>query len=307
MPSAYLASGDLATYGVTGATDAQIAQASTIVDGYLERPEGLVWMPDSSGLPAYMAALTPSFSTTLSAGISPGSNVVVPIPAAAAGMADWIGEALVLDRVDSNKCEACAVVGVDNQNGTITLGSVAKAHGSGATVEAGLQIVEERALASKRSLTRVSRSPVVRVLAGVGRYSYGRRSDQVAGLYNDTNLLAAIQTFGGPPQWIPFDVRQAAVSVATGEIWVPAGLLLAYYSEVRLRYVAGYSATAIPPAIKRATANIVTTLMNFSYADANPAFKIVQAGGTKLERWSDSMMDADTKSLLEPFRLKLNF
>lgn len=307
MPSAYLLDADLATYGVPSATPQQIAQASTIIDGYLERPEGLVWTPDASGLPAYMAAKSPTMSFTLPAHIAPGQNVVVPFPAAAAGISDLIGEVFVLEKANPSNCEAVVVAGTDNINGTITLARVMFSHGTGATMDAGLYIMEERPIASKRSQTRVSRYPIVRLVSGLGRYSYGRRSDQVAGLYNDTNLLAAIQTFGGPPQWISFDVSQASISVATGEIWVPAGLLLAYYSEVRLRYLAGFPAASVPDTVKQACANIINMIGSFNYADAPPAFKVVQAGGTRLERWNDSMLDADTKALLEPLRLKLNF
>ncbi|HEX7854449.1 MAG TPA: hypothetical protein VF503_12210 [Sphingobium sp.] len=307
MPSAYLQGDDKAAYGVPDATDQQIAQASTIVDGYLKREEGLVWVPDVNGLPSYMAAKTPRFSMKLAGTIAAGSAPTIDFPFAAAGGADLEGEVIVIDRDKPNLMEAVSITAIDTQNAKITLSRCVRDHDWAATLETGLCIEEERAVAPKRSQTRLSRSPVVRLVSGMGRYSFGRRSDQVAGLYNDVNLLAAVQTFGGPPMWVSWDVTLASVSVATGEVWVPAGLLIAYYSEVRIRYLAGYSAAALPATIKQATANIIAMLQQFGYDDAPPAFKRVEAGGTKLERWSDSMLDADTKALLEPFRPKVIF
>lgn len=306
MPSIYLSSGDYAAWGCPAATADQITRAGTYIDTYLQRPEGLAWKPDAAGAPAYMAALTPSGSYTLGGAISPGRNVTVGFPAAyVPGMADLIGEVVVLDRDDSTKVEACAIVGVNAQAGTVTLDRVLFAHAAGATAETGLTIVEERALPAKRSLTRASRFPMVRLIAGVGRYGYGRRTEQTAGLYNDVNLLATVQSFGGPPMWVPFDVSQASISVATGEIWVPAGQLLAYYSEVRIRYVAGFATTAVPDAIKLAVSRLVNKFAQFG--DVDPMFKSVQAGGTKLELWAQSWFDDDLKAQLEPYRVKLAY
>lgn len=307
MPSIYLQPGDYAAWGVPEANSSQVQRASTLVDAYLERPEGLIYATDAAGAPAYMAALAPASALgawTIGGAISPGRNVVVPFQAATLGLPDLIGEVLVLDRDDADRCEAVAITGMDQQAGTVTLDRVAFPHSSGTTAETGLCIVEERSMPSKRSVTRASRSPIARLIAGVGRCSYGRRSDQVAGAFADVNLLSMGAAFG-PPAWLPFDVTQASISVATNEIWVPASIMAAYYSEVRIRYVAGFPAGAVPNVVKKATADIVGKFANFS--DADPMFKIVQAGGTRLERWTESNLDTDTKALLEPFRLKLLF
>uniref|UniRef100_UPI00217608DC hypothetical protein n=1 Tax=Bacillus thuringiensis TaxID=1428 RepID=UPI00217608DC len=81
------------------------------------------------------------------------------------------------------------------------------------------------------------------------------------------------------------------------------GQLIAYFSEVRLRYVAGFAITAVPESIKRATAAIIGFSANFP--DVPGSFKTFQAGGTKIERFNDSVFDADTRSQIEPYRLKL--
>lgn len=302
MPSAYLTGGDLAGYGVPDATTQQIQQASSIIDAYLKRPEGLVWAPDFSGLPAYMAALDTQLSFTFAAPVGIGTNVVVPF---AAAFPDLLGEVLLLDRANAQRVEAVSVIAVNTTANTITLDRVRALHDAGSTIETGRSIVEERIVAPKRSVTRVSRSLMVRLQSGLGRYAYGRRSDQVAGLYADVNLLATIQAFGGPPPWTPFDVTQASISPNTNEIWVPSGLMLAYFSDVRVRYLAGFPAAGIPSTVKQATANVITKIQGFG--DSDPAFKIMQAGGTKLERFTDSALDTDTKALLSSLTLSLTF
>jgi hypothetical protein len=77
---------------------------------------------------------------------------------------------------------------------------------------------------NKRSVARVAKWPIINVVSLLGRYAYGRRSDQVGGLYQEMNLLASVQTFGGPPQWIPINVTQSSWSDQNGDIWVPAGM-----------------------------------------------------------------------------------
>ncbi len=303
MTSTYLQGGDPATYGVPNATPAQINEASALVDAYLQRPEGMVWSPDANGAPAYMAGLGPSFTLTSTGSIAPGQNVVVAVGLGQGLTNDMIGEALILDRATPSKTEVCVVSAVGA--GTITLASVGIAHTGAVVMEAGLVLLEERSLPANRSVTRVSRTPVARLISGVGRYAYGRRSQQISGNFNDINMLASVQAFGGPPMWVPFDVTQASVSTGTGEVWVPAGLMLAYYSDVRLRYVAGYPYAGLPSPIKQATASIVGTMQDFPEVSGN--MKRISAGKTTIERFSDTVLDADTKNMLTPFQAKLFF
>lgn len=303
--SAYLSSGDLSTYGVATATAAQIVQASGLIDAYLNRPEGLAYSPDRNGLPCYMTALSPQFSLQLGAPISPGQNVttvLLGIPVTN----DLVGEVFIADRPTANLTEALVVSAVNPQAGSVTFASVGVAHASGAPLETGLVLQEERPMPSKRNVTRASKFPMVRLISGLGRYAYGRRSDQVAGLYNDTNLLAALQTFGGPPAWVPFDVTQASVSVTTGEVWIPAGLMLAYYSDVRLKFIAGYPAANIPQPIKQATASICMALMETPELAVGNV-KRFAAGGTSIEKFANTVIDADIKAMIDQFAAKLLF
>lgn len=306
MPSAYLTSDDLAEYGLPSTTTAaDITRASASVDSYLGRVEGMVWAPDSRGLPCYMAAMSPSFTGKANFALTAGVPATVAYAPALVGGSDMLGEIIVVDRGTPELTEALVIEAFDSTAGTVTLSPSINNHAVNATLDAGMVIVEERPIAPKRSQARFSNWPVARLLSGCGRYSYGRRSDQVAGLYNDYNLIAVLQTFGGPPQWVPWDVRLADISVSTGEVWVPAGMMLAYYTEVRMRYVAGYPAAGLPSAIKQATANIISNAASADYAPPN--FKVAQAGGSKFERFTDSQLDTDTKGLLETFRQKLFF
>ena len=303
--SVYLSGGDLSVYGVPTATAAQIKQASDIIDTYLARPEGLVWGPDAQGNPAYMVAPVASATFITTGPLSPGKLVTVGVSGPLRGI-DMLGQVLLLDRGNAGSIEACAVNSYDPIGMTVQLTQVNYPHASGITAEAGLTLFEEREMPAKRSVTRVTKSPLVALLSGTGQYAYGRRSSQVAGMYNDVNLIAALQTFGGPPKWIPFSVdptQGASISPGNNEIWVPAGLLLAYYTNVRLWYIAGYSAASLPSPIKQACAAIVQQMIEFPEVSAS--FKKVQAGGTAIERWQDSVLSTDTKGLLESFRAKV--
>lgn len=305
MPSTYLLPGEYATYGVPDASTDQVVSASAVVDSYLGLPEGLVWSPDADGLPCYMANLTPSYTCELSTALTAGQAATIAYPPARSGAYGLIGTVLIADREAPAATEALVVTGVDTMAGTVTIAPPTQSHAVGASLEAGLVISEERALDAKRSTTRISRFPVARLLAAAGRYAYSRRSDQVAGLYNDYNLIAVLQTFGGPPIWQNIDVRQADLRPDTGEVWLPAGMMLAYYSDARMSYVAGYPAGSLPTAVKRATANVIRNAESAEYAPPN--FRIAQAGGSKFERFSDSQLDTDTKKLLDPYCKKLLF
>jgi len=301
MPSEYIQPSEYPVYGLpSSTTQSQVYEASLLVDAFLRRPEGMVWSPDWMGLPAYMAGLNPSLTFQSSGSITAGSKVAVPLTKNVPAWSDMIGEVVILDRSNQSAVEACVITAMTT--GQITLGSVVNNHNPNCTIDFGLTIFEEKSLPSQRSITRTSRSPV-RLLSGMGRYGYGRKTDQEMGMYNEVNLLAAIQAFGGPPMWVPFDVSQASVSYTTREVWVPAGILMAYFSEVRLRYISGFQYSALPPIIKQATAQIVSAFQ------ANPELqgqlKSIGAGNTKIERFAPSQIDNDTRLELEQFRINL--
>jgi len=296
VPSSYLSSGEYGTFGVPNATADQVTQASTIIDGYLQRPEGLVWSPDANGAPAWMEGLTAPFSLTAPGAIAAGSNVSVPVTGPV-GMVQ-IGDVLIVDSATSNVAEACTVVA--KATDAVTLETVQFPHNAGITLEAGRVILEERPMPKARPKTRVSRWPAARLLAGQGRYGYSRRGQVPQFNMDDFNLLSTMSTYGGPPTWERFNPDQAELT-QNGEVWVPAGVLLAYYSHVRLQYVAGFPATALPSEIKQACAKIIAHAQQYGLGDGVKSYK---AGDTAVQRFAASAMDKDTRALLEPYRAR---
>lgn len=299
MPSSYLTSGDYATYGLpSGTTAGQVTTASTLIDLYLKRPEGLVWVPDGTGAPGWMAALTPSQSFTLGAAIQPGNNVVVPLVGGVASL--LVGDVLILDQANNGIGEPVAIVSIAGQN--VTLQSVVFAHAQGGTADKGLTIKQHKFMPDGRPVTNLAFTPVARLIAGQGRYGYGRRGASSRYQVDEFNLLASLSHFGGPPVWEFFPMINTGVDFETGMVWVPAGVMLAYYSEINLWYVAGYPASGLPPAIKAACANIIQAQAAVPQLGATKMYK---AGDTALERFAASNIDADTQALLAPYRAKL--
>ena len=296
MVSLYLQSEEYAEYGAPGATEGQVEQASSLIDAYLRRPEGLVWAKDAQGLPAYMAAMEPTFTIDLASSIAPGQNVVIDIGPYAAMLE--VGDALLLDRELATATEVCIANSISGTQ--VTLQQVLFAHSAGAKIECDMVIKEMRTLPSGRPLTNTSRRPLMRLISGTGRYGYGRRGD--ANRYNlqDYNLLASLQRFGGPPAWELFSVQAAGFDAATGNVWVPAGVMLSYYSEVKLRYVAGFSQAGLPSQVKQACASLVNAMMD---APDMGDIRKYRAGDTEIERYSASQLSPDTKALLDPFRI----
>ena len=182
---------------------------------------------------------------------------------------------------------------------TLTFQAVQFAHAASAKMDFGMTILQELPVPSKRTTVRVSQSPLVRLMSGFGRYGYGRRSDQFAGPSINTNLLAYVAAFGGPPMWTQFPVEETDINTTTGEVWIPPGLLLAYFTDVRLRYVAGWSQANLPPDIKQAVANIVRAAIDSPLAGN---IKMMKTGDTTVERFAASAIDADTKALLQPYK-----
>lgn len=271
-------------------------QASAIVDAHLKRPEGMLYVADKNGNPSYMKALTPTFTYQVAGGIAPGSLVTVTVTPAIV-RPDMVGEVLVVDRDNPDLAESLVVTATAGNN-QLTFATVQFTHAANCKLDAGLVITEERVVPTKRSIVKYSRHPCPAILSLMGRYGYGRRSDQIAGLYQEMNLLASVQTFGGPPQWIPITITQASWSDITGEIWVPAGMLLAYYSEVKLKYVAGFLEP--PDPIIRATANVAQSLISGASIGGN-ALQLISAGNSRIQRFGPTNLDDDSKRLLAPY------
>src|SRR5690242_21745 len=143
MPSQYLTLSDVVAYGLpTTTTDIQIAQASRLIDAYINRNEGLVYATDYTGVqPAYMAGMEPELTFTSSGPISTGSKVAVPLTQNIVIMDDMLGQTAVLDRADPTKTETVVVSNI--AQGQLTIDSVAVSHNANCTIEIGMAITEE--------------------------------------------------------------------------------------------------------------------------------------------------------------------
>lgn len=298
MPSAYLQAGDPAAYGVPTATAQQILKASVLIDAYLNRPEGVLYAATPAGLPAFMLAKQPVTTLTAPGAISPGLNVIVTVTGPVSMIA--VGTPLVLERSTDNANMETAVVTAIN-GAAITLDAVALAHPVGIKLETGLLITETCNLPKGRPLTRLARTPIVRVLSAQGRYSFGRRGDRYGSIMNDFNLLAAVSNFGGPPAWEPFSLASSGIDPETGTIWVPSGVLLEYYTEVRVNYVAGWTYANMPDAIKLACAQMISAMTAYPDFQAGNVSSL-SAGDHKIQRFAGTVLDADMKRSLDSYR-----
>lgn len=289
-------------FGLPSPLPAGVAQlASTIVDSYLQRPEGLLYIADNNGNPCAMAALSPSFTYTITGAVAAGTNVVVTVTPPLVRQ-DLVGEVLVLDYANPSLVEACVITSTTGNN-QITLGSVQFNHVAATKADVDRVITEDRSCPAKRQIVRVAKFPIVNIVSLLGRYSYGRRSDQVGGLFQEMNLLASLQAFGGPPQWIPVTIPASSWSSSTGEIWVPASMYMAYFSDVRIKYVAGFA--TVPDPVVRATAQIALGLIQTP--NLGGGLKMITAGDTRLERFAATTLDTDVKRLLDPFHARTTY
>jgi hypothetical protein len=258
----------------------------------------MVWVPDGTGAPGWMAALSPSQTFTSPGPIAPGNNVSVPLVGGVSSL--LVGDVLILDRANPAIAEPVAIVSITGQN--VILQNVVFAHPGPCTFDKGMTIKQHKFMPDGRPVTNLAFTPVARLLAGQGRYGYGRRGASSRYQVDEFNLLASLSHFGGPPVWEFFPIINTGVDFETGMVWVPAGVMLAYYSEINLWYVAGYPASGLPAAIKMACANIV---MSQGAIPQLGATKMYKAGDTALERFASSAIDDDTKALLAPFMAKL--
>ncbi len=306
MPALYLQGADLVAYGVASATAPQIQQASSLIDTFLARREGLLYGVDGAGSPAYMLGLNASYSLTLTAPLAPGTAVSAVVTGPT-GMIQ-VGSVFVIDVATPSLTENLVVQSVTGQ--TLIFASVQFAHSAGATLSDGLLIAEQRTMPQNRPITQLSRWPIVSVPSGVGRYGYQRRGDDGYSNIDTYNLLAVMSKFGGPPAWEPFTPQANSIDPLTGQFWVPAGVLLAYYTEVRVHYVAGWTYASLPSDIKQACANII----NAATAQANVPGNVQKyaAGTFSIQRFAaqrgeinSALIDDDTKVLLSPYRARM--
>lgn len=298
MPAIYLQPADYASYGVPSSTTAdQVLRASAIINGYIQRPEGLLWAPDGNGNPCYMTNIDPPFTLTVTSGaIAPGNLITVTVTGGSGRV--QVGAPLILDRANPNLTEAVIVTQANGN--TLTFQSVQFSHAADALLEFDLTVVEEIDLPDDRMELVLSQRPIAAIIAGQGQFGYPRQGSSFKFDYSIYSLLPILTQFGGPPVWQSFTVLQNSFDAKTGRIWVSPSIYLAYYTQVRMYYIAGFQYASLPSQIKQACAYIINAQNDLPiYGN----YKSISAGDTSISRWNNSILDGDTMSLLNPFRV----
>lgn len=141
--------------------------------------------------------------------------------------------------------------------------------------------------------------PLSALISLSGRYGYRRRGQ--SHVYPDLNMgmntLQVASSFGGPPQWTVIDIGMTDVDERTGEIWVPAGLYLAQYTEIVAKYNSGFDPRRLPPTIKNACAMLVR---NFLVRGGNTSGITGISGVGRINTMFDkNMIDDNIRDLLK--------
>lgn len=141
------------------------------------------------------------------------------------------------------------------------------------------------------------------VISAKGRYGYGRRADSA--IYPDANygmnILQVASYFGGPPQFTDIDCTLIDFDTRTGELWVPAGLYLAQYTEIEVTYNGGYDPRDMPKAIKFATAGIVRNAL----AKVATGIKSITGAGKISMLMEDTLIDKTIERFLQNYKVTL--
>lgn len=153
---------------------------------------------------------------------------------------------------------------------------------------------EQLSLPSDRQEVILNVRPVIQILQLDGRYGYGRRDRRVLNNVN-YDYLAAIAVWGSPPGWTSIDPANADVYGATGEVWLPTGHFLVSYSEVRVKYLAGY--TQIPDRVKAAMADILNTICARGVSDR----RMLGVGKVQQVFSSEGFVSSTARDFLAPF------
>jgi hypothetical protein len=95
-------------------------------------------------------------------------------------------------------------------------------------------------LPGKRSVVRSMQQPIVSMLSCLGRYGYGSRSDHMPPEHGATSIFGHGADRRRTSGMVPIEVANCGFSALTGEVWIPAGGLMAYFSDVRMHYIAGF-------------------------------------------------------------------
>ena len=155
---------------------------------------------------------------------------------------------------------------------------------------------------SVQAISGVPGSTISPIIGVSGRYSYGRRGAQQ--IYPDlnygANLLMVAAFFGGPPTWQNVDVSMSDFDVATGEIWIPAGLYLGQYTEIVCTYNSGFHPLYMPHPIKQSCAMLVRNFL--SRGGGTTGLRSIQTSGAANVSFEPDLIDTTIERMLDPFK-----
>jgi len=145
------------------------------------------------------------------------------------------------------------------------------------------------------------------ILGASGRYGYARRSEFA--IYPDLNYgmnpLMIASFFGGPPGFTPIDATKIDVVGDMGEIWVPAGIYLAQYTEIVIVYNSGFHPFFLPTPLKQACAMVVKNML--SRAGGVSALRSITAAGTANVSFTPDLIDSNIANILDYFKNVIAF
>lgn len=135
---------------------------------------------------------------------------------------------------------------------------------------------------------QLSYGPTVQVTALKARYAPQHER-------HEGTLLEYALMFGLPGQWVTLDPTTVVVDSVSHEMQLPFNIMGMHYSEVEVTYTAGL--TAAPARVKVACAQIVKN------AQSTPGLNVKSSKMDTLQTqyFSDSLLDAQVRSLLRPF------
>lgn len=153
---------------------------------------------------------------------------------------------------------------------------------------------------SDRNQVVLAATPVLKLLTAAGRYAYGRRDRRSLNQVN-YDYLAAIAVFGSPPRFVEIDTNQIEFYGPTGEAWLPTGFFLINYTQVQIKYIAGF--TQPPDRVKAALAEILNSMCAKGVSDR----KSYSVGRRSQQFDTPHYVTQQAYSLLEPFIVRSLF
>jgi len=119
------------------------------------------------------------------------------------------------------------------------------------------------------------------------------------------NPLMIASFFGGPPGFTPIDATKIDVVGDMGEIWVPAGIYLAQYTEIVIVYNSGFHPFFLPTPLKQACAMVVKNML--SRAGGVSALRSITAAGTANVSFTPDLIDSNIANILDYFKNVIAF